>query len=229
MPSPALAQWTPGWARNAVKRLLGLPVYEAVEEGQKGSDFYDRTFDEDDYWRSHYTTVHDYVCWTVIIDRLRTWRVRRLLEIGCGSGQLACAIRDAGILEDYCGFDFSAHRLGYAKSRCPELRFEVADAFKTDLLATFDYDSALATEFLEHVEDDLLLLSRLRPRTKFIGTVPNYPFVSHVRHFTSCEDVSARYASMFEDFSVHRILLNEQGKSLFILQGVRSDGACAAA
>src|SRR5437588_5565790 len=167
------------------------------------------------------------MCWTVLIDRLRTWRARRLLEIGCGSGQLACAIRDMGILEGYCGFDFSSHRLEYARSRCPELRFEVADAFKTDLFATFDYDSALATEFLEHVEGDLVVLSRLKPRTKFIGTVPNFPFVSHVRHFTSCDEVSARYAPLFDDFSVHRIPLNEQGKSLFILQGVRKDQPCA--
>src|SRR5207248_11392674 len=74
----SLTQWAPSWARNAVKRLLGLQVYENVEEGQKGSDFYDRTFDHDDYWRGHYTTVHDYMCWTVLIDRLRTWRARRL-------------------------------------------------------------------------------------------------------------------------------------------------------
>ena len=217
-------QWVPPAARNVVRRALGLRVYETLEEGEKGSDFYDRTFDGDDYWRGHYTTVHDYMCWTVIIDRLRTWRARRLLEIGCGSGQLACAIRDSGILEGYCGFDFSQHRLEYARSRCPELRFEVADAFETDLFTTFEYDSALATEFLEHVEADLAVLSRLRPGTKFIGTVPNYPFVSHVRHFRSCAEVSTRYASLFDGFSAHQILLNEQGKSLFILQGVRNDG-----
>ena len=227
MPSPGPAQWAPLWARNAVKKLLRLPIYEVLEEGQKGSDFYDRTFDDDDYWRSHYTTVHDYMCWTVIIDRLRTWRAQRLLEIGCGSGQLACALRDAGILEGYCGFDFSQHRLEYAKARCPELHFEVADAFKTDLFATFDYDSALATEFLEHVEGDLAIVSRLKPRTKFIGTVPNYPFVSHVRHFANCGEVSTRYAPLFDDFSVHQILLNEQGKSLFILQGVRKEANSA--
>ncbi|HKS94603.1 MAG TPA: class I SAM-dependent methyltransferase, partial [Terriglobia bacterium] len=151
--------------------------------------------------------------------------VRRLLEIGCGSGQLALAIRDAGILETYCGFDFSSQSIAYAKFRCPTLRFEVADAFKTDLFNSFDYDSALSTEFLEHVENDLTVLSRLRPGTKFIGTVPNFPFVSHVRHFNSCEEVAARYAPLLDDLSVVRVLLNERGKSFFILQGTRTERA----
>src|SRR5690348_14411985 len=105
----------PASAYNALRSLAGRPPYSVVEEGEKGSDFYDRTFDADDYWRRHYTGTEDYACWTVIIDRLRSSNARRLLEIGCGSGQLAHALLDAGFLDSYCGFDFSTHRLAQAR------------------------------------------------------------------------------------------------------------------
>ena len=212
----------PAAVYNGIKRVLGLPIWQPLEAGQKESDYYDRTFDEDDYWRTHYTKSQDYACWTVIVDRLRAWHVRRTLEIGCGSGQLAAAIRDAGILESYCGFDFSSHRVSYARSVSPELRFEIADAFKTDLYDTFDYDSAVSTEFLEHVEGDLAVLAKLRPGTKFIGIVPNMPWVSHVRYFKDCDEVAARYTLLLDNLDVVPVPLGDKGNINFIMQGIRN-------
>jgi SAM-dependent methyltransferase len=211
----------PAPAYNALKRLAGRPVYQSIEEGEKGSDYYDRTFDADEYWKQHYTKTEDYACWTVIIDRLRNFGARRLLEIGCGSGQLAHALLDAGFLDSYCGFDFSSHRLAQARLVCPGFSFEQADAFRTDLFESHDYDSALSTEFLEHVQGDLEVLNKLKPGTKFIGSVPNFPFVSHVRHFRNCEEVAERYGPLFKQFSVAAIQVDPKGKTLFVLQGVR--------
>jgi len=212
--------------RRALRRV-GVPSPVAGGR-QQDSAFYDRTFEADDYWKRHYTGVHDYCCWTVIVDRMRRRGARRLLEVGCGTGQLAGAIRDAGLLDAYCGFDFSPQRLAQARTVCPEWRFEVADAFKTDLFTSFDYDAALSTEFLEHVEGDLEVLARLRPGTWFIGTVPNFPFVSHVRHFADTTSVVRRYGGLFERLDVVPIALNDKGKTLFVLEGVRNDRAAPA-
>jgi SAM-dependent methyltransferase len=221
-PTDVVKRVLPPPVYNGIKKLLGLPVWEQVEAGQKDSEFYDRTFDADDYWRAHYTKVPDYACWTVILDRLRAAQVRRTLEIGCGSGHLASAIRDAGVLASYCGFDFSERRVSHARTICPEFRFEIADAFATDLYRTFDYDSAVSTEFLEHVEGDLTVLAKLKPGTKFIGMVPNMPWVSHVRYFKDCAEVTARYSPLFDDFSVVPIPLNEKGYINFVMQGIRN-------
>ncbi len=211
----------PASAYNATKRMLGRPVYEPVVAGEKSDDFYDHTFLEDDYWRRHYTQVDDYACWTVVIDRLRTKNSRRVLEIGCGTGQLAAAIDDAGLLDAYCGFDFSAARLGHARALLPHLRFEHEDAFKTDLFETFDYDTAISTEFLEHVEQDLLVISKLRTGTHFLGTVPNYPWDSHVRYFVDAPAVALRYSSFLDDCTAFALPLNSQGKRLFVFTGIR--------
>lgn len=221
MVAARLKRMLPTGAYNALKRITGRPVYEVIEEGQKGSDFYDRTFDADEYWQQHYTKTEDYACWTVIIDRLRICSARRLLEIGCGSGQLAHALQDAGFLESYCGFDFSTHRLAQARAFCPGLRFEYADAFATDLYETCDYDSAVSTEFLEHVQGDLEVLAKLKPGTRFVGSVPNFPFVSHVRHFRNGDEVTARYGPLFDRLSVTAIPVDPKGKTLFLLQGIR--------
>lgn len=212
----------PAPAYDAVKRLLGLPVYSPHRAGEKSDDFYDRTFAKDDYWQRHYTQVDDYACWTVIIDRLRIWKVRRLLEIGCGTGQLAAAIDGAGLLDSYCGFDFSAARLSHARTVSPHLRFEQADALKTDLYSTFDYECTLSTEFLEHIETDISVLNRLRPATRLIATVPNYPFESHVRHFVDVAAVHSRYAPLFDEFEAHPVPLDPAGKTIFIFHGRRN-------
>lgn len=210
-----------GAAARAWRRIARNTSRPALREGQQDSTFYDRTFDGDDYWRRHYTGVEHYCCWTFLIDRLRRRGTRRLIEIGCGTGQLAAAMRDAGILDDYCGFDFSERRIGQARIACPGWRFEVADAFGTNLFATFDYDCALSTEFLEHVEGDLDALRRLPAGTYFIGTVPNYPFVSHVRHFQDASQVAERYGQVLEQIDVVPLPLNERGKTLFVLEGLR--------
>jgi SAM-dependent methyltransferase len=209
-------------ARRTLERLAGVPAPLSGCEGQQESEFYDRTFEADDYWRRHYTGIDHYCCWTVLVDRLRSRGARRLLEIGCGSGQLAEALHDAGILDSYCGFDFSERRLNHARTVCPDWRFEVADAFKTDLFDSVDYDAALSTEFLEHVEGDLEVLSRLRAGTYFVGTVPNYPFVSHVRHFENAAHVAERYAPLLDDMFVVQVPLNASGKTLYILDGRRN-------
>lgn len=206
---------------NRIKRAIGLPYDRPIQYGEKNADFYDRTFSEDQSWRSHYTQSPYYFCWTVILDRLRRAGSKSILEIGCGSGQLALAIYEAGIAASYCGFDFSKSRLEQAKNFCSHFRFEVADAFETDLFETVIYDTAISTEFLEHVERDLEVIEKLPAGTRFIGTVPNFPFISHVRHFSTCEEVVGRYGHYFDQFSVVPILANAGGKTFFILEGVK--------
>ena len=204
-----------GW----IKKQLGYPQPEAP--GEKGPDFYDRTFLEDANWRGHYSQSVDYYIWTVIVDRVRRLKPRSVLEIGCGSGQLAHAIHDSGTVRSYVGFDFAQARLNQARINVPEYRFEVADAFKTDLYETVDYDLVICTEFLEHVEHDLAVIERIRRGSRIIGLVPNFPWVSHVRYFKSANEVAERYGPYFSDFNVGEIPMKVRGSVAFLFEGVR--------
>ena len=190
-----------------------------ADSGQKEADWYDSSFENNDRWREHYTRSGYYFLWTVIVDRMLRAGTTSVLEVACGAGQLACMLRDNGI-DRYHGFDFSPKRLEQARVVCPEYEFSVEDAFSTEIFETFDYDAALSTEFLEHVEGDLEALSRIRPGTKFYGTVPNFPFVSHVRHFNNAQEVEERYSKCFSELRVDTILANDKGKQFFLLEGI---------
>ena len=183
-------------------------------------EFYDGTYESRDHWKSHYTDSRYYPLWTVIADRIHRSGCRRVFDIGCGPGQVACLLRDRGVPE-YKGLDFSMARVSRARVVCPEYEFVAADVFKNDLLETYLYDCVLMMEFLEHIERDLDVLKRIRPGTTVLATVPNFPGAGHVRHFDNIKGVEVRYGPLFTELDVAAILANERGKTYFILEGTR--------
>ncbi|HET8635445.1 MAG TPA: class I SAM-dependent methyltransferase [Acidobacteriaceae bacterium] len=203
---------------NAVLGPSGGNHGHPEPSGQKDASWYDASFDANDAWRSHYSESEYYFLWTVIADRIERAKIESILEIGCGPTQLACLLKDKGIRK-YHGFDFSARRIEQAKQVCPEFKFSLQDAFQTDLFTTVDYDAVICTEFLEHVEKDIEALKRIRSGARFYGTVPNFPFTSHVRHFGSEDEVRSRYSRCFSDLRVDVFLANVNGKAFYLLEG----------
>ncbi|MCY2959009.1 MAG: class I SAM-dependent methyltransferase [Planctomycetota bacterium] len=67
---------------------------------------------------------------------LKRTRSRRVLEVGCGSGNLAPRFLEAGY--DYVGLDQSASFLSIARRSAPEARFVRADMRKFRLAPRFD-------------------------------------------------------------------------------------------
>lgn len=188
------------------------------QSAQKGAEWYDASFEASGDWSSHYTASEYYFLWTVIVDRIQRAGAKSILEIGCGPGQLARLLRDKTGCK-YAGFDFSEKRVEYARKSNPDLSFLHQDAFKTDLFTTCDYDTVVCTEFLEHVEGDTVVLDKIRKGSRFYGTVPNFPFTSHVRHFRDEDEVRSRYASHLRDLRIDRFLADAKGKVFFLLDG----------
>ena len=183
-------------------------------------EFYDQSFEESDHWKKHYTLSHYYPLWTIIADRIRSLGVNKILDIGCGPGQVARLLYDIGVKE-YKGLDFSTARIAMARTVCPAYEFYCADVFKDDLLETYDYDCVLIMEFLEHVDQDIDLLTRVRPGTPVLATVPNFAHEGHVRHFNSVAEVESRYSSVLSQLNVATVLKNEGGITYYVLQGTR--------
>jgi SAM-dependent methyltransferase len=183
-----------------------------------GADFYDETFENEDRWRKHYWKLIWYGSWAVIGDRVAHAESPRVLDMGCGAGHLAHLLHDHGI-ENYTGFDFSAKRLEQARVVVPEFRFEVADAYTTDLFTTVDYNIVVCTEFLEHLEGDLRVLARIKSGTRVLGTVPNYDAKAHLRFFDNKQQVEERYGPTFASLNVTQIR-NVGGGSEWLIDGV---------
>ena len=183
-------------------------------------EFYDRTFEKSERWKEHYTNSHYYPVWTVIADRIRRAGFQKILDVGCGPGQVACLLRDIG-LPEYKGLDFSTARIERACAVCPEYEFLAANVFEDNLLETYHYDCLLVMELLEHIEQDITLLRRIRPGATVLATVPNFTAAGHVRHFDSVNDVEVRYRPLFSHLEVAAILAHKRGKTYYIMQGTR--------
>ncbi len=182
-------------------------------------EYYDDLFQTSPGYSLPYTQSHYYFLWSVIADRLVTANARQILDVGCGPGQFAKLLYDKGF-RHYCGIDFSAAAIQLATTRCPDFEFVRADLRDPGLLEGRIYDWALVLETLEHVEDDLGLLSRLRPGCRVILTVPNFGDPSHVRFFKDAAEVQERYGHLFTPLRVDTFIENESCQ-FFLLEGER--------
>jgi len=189
--------------------------------GLRGPDWYDRTFELSDSWRRHYTESHSYPIWAVIADRLASAGATSVLELGCGSGQFADLLRDRRVAA-YLGIDFSPRRIEHARRLCPGYSFRAEDVMTSDALDRGEYDAVVAKAFLEHVEDDVGLVRRVRAGALIVASVPSFAAPSHVRHFADESEVAARYAPYLSASRVDTFRLDRRGSVAFVLQGVRS-------
>jgi SAM-dependent methyltransferase len=168
----------------------------------RSSDWYDDMFARKDEYGVPYNFSPYYFVWTVIADRLRQAGVSRVLEIGCGSGQLAALLLEHGVRE-YHGFDFSANAIELARSAAPEGNFWVADALDgLPEASASSWDVVICTEVLEHVEGDLRVVAGIPVGCRSILSVPSYDSKGHVRYFSDAARVVDRYGGFFSDLDV---------------------------
>jgi len=177
---------------------------EIDNDVERGADWYNGLYDDaktySSYHRPYYQSYY-YFLWSVISDRVRRAGIRRVLEIGCGPGQLACLLLEQGVAE-YVGLDFSSRAIEMAERNVPNGRFIVGDARATNVHAEYDHDLVICTEVLEHIEDDIAVVSRFLPGKRCICSVPSFSFPGHVRYFGDTKEVITRYLGLFENLDV---------------------------
>jgi ubiquinone/menaquinone biosynthesis C-methylase UbiE len=184
---------------------------------ERDADWYDGMFTipkvKAKYTKPYTASVY-YPMWQEAIKHIKP--EDKVIDVGCGPGQLAAMIRDRVNPASYTGIDFSPLAIKLAKEICPAYRnnFICANLFKLGF-QKHPYNTVAAFEILEHVNEDLKLLDSLRPVTnkevKFIGGVPDFKSPSHVRHFTTVEQIYNRYNKFIKKLTIkqfeHRYLL----------------------
>jgi SAM-dependent methyltransferase len=163
---------------------------------EEPAEFYDELHGgiDRDATKHHYSRLFDEIC-----RELRAHGSRSVLEVGCGSGILACMIIEHGL--SYRGFDFSRSAVENASrySRRPEF-FSVGNA-----PYRVEYDTVVCTEVLEHVDRDLEVIEKWKSGAWCICSVPNFDYDGHVRFFRTAGDVSRRYGNLIEIAHVDRV------------------------
>jgi SAM-dependent methyltransferase len=125
--------------------------------------FFDAFAREEQRWRRRNRTYYRQI---EQITRFHIPPGKRVLEIGSGSGDLLAALRPSyGV-----GVDVSSGMVDLARTRHPELRFEVAAGEQLDLGETFDY--VVLSDLTQFAHDLLALLERVaahsHPRTRLV-------------------------------------------------------------
>jgi ubiquinone/menaquinone biosynthesis C-methylase UbiE len=207
--------------KHYAKRILGRPTVPPPVDGVADAKWYDAAYRAlehytVDYWQSHY-----YFLWSVLADRIRTAGSRSVLDIGCGPGQFASCLFGLTGIQEYTGMDFSAEAVAMAKRVCERGRFVVGDATTTTIHQEIPHDVVVCTEVLEHVPSDHEVVVRFRPGVRCLCTVPNFDYDSHVRYFTSADDVAARYGRFFERLDVWALRAN-QNHIYYLMDGIRN-------
>ena len=186
---------------------------------ERGAEFYDS-----DGARGAYARSPNYFLWAVIVDRIRRAGFQRVLELGCGQGQLAEFLFDHGV-KQYVGVDSNAVALEHARQQAPYGIFVKADVRETAAHLAYEYDVIICTAVLDQVADDLHVVSRFAPGKHCFCSVSNFAFgINHARNFRGASDVEMRYARFFRSFDVMMLERpHSPGAQFFLFEGIRNE------
>lgn len=166
------------------------------------AEYYDDLYLTDDRTYERPRSSRYYPLYRKVSDLVVQAGVRSVLEVGCGSGVLASMLIEAGIV--YSGFDFNRIAVQKARALNSEGTFFVADAADHTTYARA-YESIVCCEVLEHIEADLEVMSLWKRGTKFICSVPNFDYESHVRYFHSESEIRQRYRDLLDIDRIERV------------------------
>ena len=131
-----------------------------------------------------------------LVNLLAPKRGERILDLGCGTGQLTAEIAKSGA--ELMGIDSSPEMIGQARSNYPELRFEVADA--TRFRTTELFDAVFSNAALHWIKDAgaaaATVAAVLKPGGRFVA---EFGGKGNVR--TLVEALAAIYNEASADFS----------------------------
>lgn len=192
---------------------------------QQDADFYNTRLErvmipyEESPWRPIYDSIVSY-----LQESFDDPNQSQILDIGCGTGRCAEAIRRAGF-RNYLGIDFSSTRIEEAKRYVPELKFMTLDVCSQEATSLFwKFNTFILTEFLEHIEGDIDIIKNIPSGALVLFSVPNFDSAGHVRFFSSLDEVINRYEQFIDiDRQTCKIIPkpNRSDKVTFVAKGYK--------
>uniref|UniRef100_A0A6M3JYY0 Putative methyltransferase n=1 Tax=viral metagenome TaxID=1070528 RepID=A0A6M3JYY0_9ZZZZ len=165
---------------------------------QQKSDWYDKKYlEKQSEYDKHFSNCIYFPLWLCIMKRLS--QKMKIIDLGCGVGQFAEMLHVHGF-RNYTGIDFSEVAINKAKSKNLKGYNFILQNITTEPLP--EGDIYIACEVLEHIENDIDIVRKIKWNTLLIASLPIFDYESHVRYFTSENEIIKRY----EDYLDFRFL-----------------------
>jgi SAM-dependent methyltransferase len=127
----------------------------------------------------------------MVMKELNRLSFESVLDVGCGEGTLLKMIGEKYPAVALAGCEFSETALRYSREQLPQSHFFNLDILKDDV-SDISYDLLISVQVLEHLEDDVLAIERMRQMCKryLLVSVPGGKFDAngrqngHFRHYT---------------------------------------------
>jgi len=182
-----------------------------MNKQEKNSIYYDKVYKwgglNGNYLRepeqSHYFPI-----WQKVIQILDKDSV--IADFGCGVGQFAQLAISSGINYAY-GVDFSEKAIEMAKERNKLDCFYLANLYDESCYSIKYYNTAILLEVLEHVEQDLKILSYLPSGIRAIFSVPNFDDPAHLRTYNHAT-IKERYEGILDISEITTFKLRGQAE-----------------
>lgn len=138
-----------------------------------------------------YPTPSHLVKRKAMLDFILTLKERDCLEVGCGAGDLLRELEKRGF--EGLGIDYSTEAIGYATESLSGDKIKIEKKSVDDIHG--EYSIVIASDVIEHYEDDIAFLrkltDRLKPGGHLLVTVPahmdkwgaNDDFAGHIRRY----------------------------------------------
>ena len=173
---------------------------------EKDNKWYNEAYAVSEEYRKEPEDSMYYHVWEKAISLIKN---ERILDFGCGSGQFAKMLlkNEKRFVK---GYDFSNEAIIIAQRLNQQHRdkFVVKDLLKIEKLPA--YDLVISFEVLEHITNDLSVIKKIGSGKRFIFSVPNYDYKSHVRFFNTEEEIIKRYSVLLDIKNIYPIKMSDK-------------------
>jgi len=187
---------------------------------ERDAAYYDR-FYEEGYSTASYAPVYE-----AVIDFLLRMPDPRVLEVGCGIGDLAARICLEKI--PYRGFDVSPVAIDQCRTHGVR-GVSIGSAYDARMYAPKDFNVIVALEVFEHI-DDLRAIAKFPRDLHVLFSVPDFVETSHLRAYQDPQsDIVEYYAGQMAVGGILPFTFESEAGTLltiYLAHAVVGDGPC---